>query len=362
LGRFDEARKHFERALEVDSSSKPPYVGILRGHRTKEADRPFLEQAIQVLSAQIAPDDETRQLTYGIAKAYDDLGEWETAIRFYDQANQIAAKLQKPKGMDRAFHSLKLNEMMRVFPWEVLRRGFAFADSTRRPIFIVGMIRSGTTLVEQIISRHPAVWPGGELRFWIDNGFAVLLPGSPGFNAELGEYLGLEYLSALQKLAPNSEKITDKMPMNYMVVGLIHTLFPNAPVIHCIRNPVDTCLSIYMTPYAEPPDFAYDRGDIAFAYREYRRVMSHWSRSLSAGRMLEVSYEALVEEPEPNIRRILEYCGLGWDPACLSPEKNDRVVDTPSKWQVRQPMYKTSIGRAVQYAPWLGPIGELGEE
>ena len=154
-------------------------------------------------------------------------------------------------------------------------------------------------------------------------------------------------------------RVTDKMPMNYMVVGLIQLLFPNAPIIHCRRDPVDTCLSIYMTPYAAPPDFAYDREDIAFGYREYQRVMAHWSRALPVGRMLEVQYEELVEDPEPNIRRLLEYCGLSWDPACLSPEKNERVVDTPSKWQVRQPMYKTSVGRAQHYAPWLGAIGTL---
>ena len=359
LGRFDEAKSRFETALTIDSHSVPAFVGILRGHRAKDEDRAFLNQAVAVLFAQTAPDDETRQLMYGIAKAYDDLGDYENAIRYYDLANRTAAQLQKPKGMDRAFHSLKLNEMMRVFTRDRLRGNSAFADPTIKPIFILGMIRSGTTLVEQILSRHPAVEAGGELRFWVDNGFAVILPGAPGFNAELGEFLGIEYLSALEKMSPQDVRVTDKMPMNYMVVGLIQLLFPNAPIIHCRRDPVDTCLSIYMTPYAAPPDFAYDREDIAFGYREYQRVMAHWSRALPVGRMLEVQYEELVEDPEPNIRRLLEYCGLSWDPACLSPEKNERVVDTPSKWQVRQPMYKTSVGRAQHYAPWLGAIGTL---
>lgn len=361
LGRFDDARSHFERALAVDPTSLPAIVGILRGHRTKEVDRPFLDQASTILSAQNQPDDEVRQLTYAIAKAYDDLGEYEKAIGFYDLANHTAAKLQKPKGMDRTFHSMKLNEMMRVFSRELLRPHNPFANSTRKPIFIVGMIRSGTTLVEQIISRHPDVSPGGELRFWVDNGFSVILPGSPGLNGELAEFLGLEYLAALNKFGAGDMRITDKMPMNYMLVGLIHLLFPNAPIVHCRRNPMDTCLSIFMTPYAAPPDFAYNRGDISFAYREYQRVMSHWTRALPPGRMLEAQYESLVEEPEPAIRRLLEYCQLDWDPACLSPEKNERVVDTPSKWQVRQPMYKTSVGRAQNYAPWLGAIGDLGD-
>jgi tetratricopeptide (TPR) repeat protein len=359
LGRFEEARAHFERAIEVDATSIPPYVGILRGHKMKEVDRPFLDQAINALSAHESIDDEVRQLMYAVAKAYDDLGEYERAIGFYDLANRTAAQLQKPKGMDRAFHSLKLNEMMRVFARDLVRRNYPSANQTKKPIFILGMIRSGTTLVEQILSRHPSVHAGGELRFWVDNGFGVILPGPHGFNAEFGEFLGLEYLSTLQKLALGEVRVTDKMPMNYMLVGLIHLLFPNASIIHCQRNPIDTCLSIYMTPYAAPPDFAYNRDDIAFGYREYQRVMAHWIQMLPVGRMLDVKYEALVDDPEPNIRRMLEYCGLSWDTACLSPEQNERVVDTPSKWQVRQPMYKTSVGRAQHYAPWLGAIGEL---
>ena len=359
LGRFDEARSHFERALVIRPHSLPAIVGILRGHRAKVTDRPLLEQAAALLAQQEELDDEGRQLTYATAKAFDDLGEFEQAIRFYDLANQTAARLQKPHGLDRAFHSMKLNEMMRVFSRELLRHRNSFANTTHKPIFILGMIRSGTTLAEQIISRHPDVLAGGELRFWVDNGFSVLLPGSPGFNAELAEFLGLEYFASLQTLTRGDCRVTDKMPMNYMLVGLIHLLFPNAPIIHCQRNPIDTSLSIYMTPYAAPPDFAYDRDDIAFAFREYQRVMSHWTRALPPGRMLDVQYESLVEDPEPNIRRILDYCSLDWDSACLSPEKNDRVVDTPSKWQVRQPMYRTSVGRAERYAPWLGAIGEL---
>lgn len=362
LGRFDEARTIFERARERDPSALLPYVGILRGHRITDADRPMLESAVEIFFADLNPGDEARQLVYSIAKAYDDLGEFETSILYYDRANRLAAKLQKPNGMERAQHSRNYSEVRRVFSQKLLRSSVPFSNPTRKPIFILGMIRSGTTLVEQIVSRHPDVFAGGEMRFWLENGFSVILPGSPGLNAELAEFLGLEYLSAIQKFAPNANRFTDKMPLNAMLIGLIHLLFPNAPIIHCLRSPVDTCLSIYMTPHAAPPDFAYDRDDIAFAYREYRQIMSHWKGSLPSGRMLEVRYESLVEDPEPNIRRILEYCGLGWDPACLSPERNERAVDTPSKWQVRQPMYRTSVGRAKNYAPWLGAIGELGNE
>lgn len=359
LGEFDSARQKFEHALTLNPDSFAPYVGILRGHKATDADRPLLKQAIGVLGESPKVDDDTRQLAYGLAKAYNDLGEYATAIKYYDQANRVAAQLQMPFGFNRRRHSRNLNEMIRVFSKATLDQCQKLGKPTAKPIFILGMIRSGTTLVEQIISRHPSVSAGGEIRFWIDKGPTTLIPGSNMFNTELAGFLALEYLASLNRVAPGTTRVTDKMPLNYMLAGLIHALFPNAPIIHCRRNPVDTCLSIYMTPYAAPPDFAYDRDSIAYAYRDYLRIMQHWREVMPEGRMLEVDYESLVDEPEISVRKMIAYCGLDWDPACLSPERNERTVDTPSRWQVRQPIYKSSVGRSHHYAPWLGAIGEL---
>ena len=358
LGEFDEARGHFEHARRLNPDSFAPYVGILRGHKVKSEDRDLLDEAARVLSLTDSESDDARQLTYGVAKAFNDLGEYETAIGYYDRANTIAARLQKPAGFDRQLHRRKLNEMIRVFSKAQLNVAKPVATKGPQPIFIIGMIRSGTTLVEQILSRHPSVQAGGEIRYWIESGPATLIQGH-AYNVELGGYLAWDYVASLSRVAEGRPFVTDKMPLNYMLAGLLHFLFPNAPIIHCHRNPIDTCLSILMTPYAAPPDFAYDREDIAFAYREYQRVMAHWHEAMPPGRMLDLRYEDLVSDPEKSVRELLGYCQLDWDEACLSPEKNERAVDTPSRWQVRQPVYKSSVGRYHHYAPWLGAIGEL---
>jgi hypothetical protein len=144
-----------------------------------------------------------------------------------------------------------------------------------------------------------------------------------------------------------------------MLLGLIHLLFPQAPIIHCRRSPADTCLSIWMTPFWPAPDFAYDRSEIVFAYRLYERAMKTWKAALPPGRLLEIDYEILVTEPEPTIRKLLGHCGLEWDETCLNPGAGQRAVETPSRWQVRQPFYRSSIGKAEHYREWLGDLAEL---
>jgi LPS sulfotransferase NodH len=142
---------------------------------------------------------------------------------------------------------------------------------------------------------------------------------------------------------------------------LFHLAFPTAPVIYLKRNAVDTCLSIWTTPYTTPPEFVYDKGDIAFVYEQHLALMSHWRTSLPIGRIFEMQYEDLVADRESVLARLLEYCGLDWSDACLQHEKNERLVGTPSFWQVRQPVYKTSVDRWKRFEPWLGEFARLIE-
>jgi hypothetical protein len=158
----------------------------------------------------------------------------------------------------------------------------------------------------------------------------------------------------LRGISPAAERVTDKTPGNFQLLGPIHLIFPQARIIHCRRNPIDTCLSIYFTYFGTMKDFTGDRGNIVFFYEQYLRLMAHWRRALPDNRFLEIDYEALVANRERLTRHMIGFCGLDWDEACLRSERNRRVIKTASNWQARQPVYTTSVARWRHYEPWLG--------
>jgi hypothetical protein len=171
--------------------------------------------------------------------------------------------------------------------------------------------------------------------------------------------LAADYLALLGDIAPSARRVTDKMPQNFMHLGLVHLVFPRARIIHCRRNPIDICLSIYFTHFSLMKDYAFDRRGIVFFYEQYVHLMSHWRRTLPSDCFMEVDYEALVTDSEQVTRRMIDFCGLGWDDACLRSESNPRVVTTASMWQARQPIYETSVERWRRYEPWLGEFRRL---
>jgi hypothetical protein len=208
-------------------------------------------------------------------------------------------------------------------------------------------------LVEQILSSHPKVGGAGEQRFWPNHRPELLREGAD-FHG-----LGRQYVDRLQHVAPGFERVVDKMPSNYELCGPIHISLPKAKIIHMRRHPVDTCISIYTTPNRVPISFAYNRANIVFAYRQYRRLMAHWRSVLSPDAFLEVDYEAVVSDREGQVRRIAEFLELEWSDALLHHESTERNVLTPSLWQVRQPIYTSSIQRWKRYEPWLREFAEL---
>jgi hypothetical protein len=226
-------------------------------------------------------------------------------------------------------------------------------------VLIIGMPRSGTTLVEQIVSSHPEVGAGGELNFWNERGAARHQAGTEA--PFLGE-VAAEYLGVLRAIAPKAARVTDKMPFNFIWAGLIHLAFPRATIIHCRRAAIDTALSIHQTHFHPGLAFPTGGAELVAYFRSYRRLTDHWRRVLPADRLIEVDYEDLTRAPEPVIRRIIAGCGLAWDDACLCPELNPRAVKTPSKWQARQPIYRKSVERRRRYEPWLGPLRALLED
>jgi hypothetical protein len=232
-------------------------------------------------------------------------------------------------------------------------------DPTEVPVWIVGMMRSGTTLVEQIVSSHPAVAPAGEQLFWMQNFHTALSPDRSRVQVDRLPALADRYLGLLRERGGRAARITDKLPENYHALGLLHLAFPNARIVHTRRHPVDTCVSIYATANRTLQEFGYVRESIVFAYREYLRLMEHWRSVLPSDRFFEVDYEAVITDRERSTRALIDFLGLEWDDACLHPEENRRSVATPSSWQVRQPVYSSSVGRWRRFEPWLGPFREL---
>jgi hypothetical protein len=224
------------------------------------------------------------------------------------------------------------------------------------------MMRSGTSLVEQIIAAHPAAHGAGELRFWSDAARkheALVRNRLPG--ESLKKKLAQGYLGALDGLASTAQRVVDKSTYNSDYLGLIHSVLPNARMVYVQRDPIDTCLSCYFTQLSSAHNFTWDLADLAHYYREHRRLVAHWRSVLPAGTLLDVPYAELVEDQERWTRKILDFIGLEWDESCLKFHTAERPVITASFWQVRQKMYNRSVGRWRRYEKYIGPLRELRE-
>ena len=296
------------------------------------------------------------RLHLALGKAADDLGDYALAMRHLDAADAVR---RGSASFDLAAFDIEIDHLIdRITPNLIARAGeFGCDDAT--PVVIIGMPRSGTALVEQIISSHPEVVAGGELNFWNERGAEWRRAGPTGTEQAFFSHAAAEYLGVLRAIGPKAVRVTDKMPFNFLWAGLIHLALPCATIIHCRRTAIDTALSIHQTHFHPGLAFPTGGAELVAYFRSYQRLTDHWRRVLPADRFIEVDYEDLTWAPEPAIRRIIARCGLKWDDACLRPERNPRAVKTPSKWQTRQPIYRNSVERWRRYEPWLGPLSAL---
>jgi hypothetical protein len=281
-------------------------------------------------------------------------------MQSYDEAQRLASVSRfGSRPFDAEGYRAGIAEIRASFPVESEVNRFNPGVDTDLPILIVGMIRSGTTLTEQILSSHPDVGAAGEHPYWkMHGGSAAALTKLAADPARAGR-VAQGYVEALKKVSPGERYVTDKLPGNYLRLGLIHAALPNARIIHCRRRPLDTTFSIYTTPNRSAPSFSHSKEALVFAYRQYLELMSHWREVLPTDRFLEIDYEHLVHDPRPVVERVLAFCRLEWDEGCLHPERNANEVATPSLWQVRQPIYQSSVERWRNYEPWLGALREL---
>jgi hypothetical protein len=252
-----------------------------------------------------------------------------------------------------------------VFNSELMGRQIANASRSNLPVFIVGMPRSGTSLLEQILASHPAVHGAGELYALADLIKGLMRKSRGGLfpecvrdmDAAVLSGVGRDYLAAVRRMGGEGIlRVTDKMPLNFYYLGLIALVLPEARIIHCRRHPYDTCLSNYFQLYDTVIPFTYDLDDLGFYYSRYLRLMQHWRAVLPAGRMFEIDYEELVRDREGKAPQLIEFLGLPWDDRCLSSDKEVRAVKTASAWQVRQPVYAKSVARWQNYPQYLAAL------
>jgi hypothetical protein len=279
-------------------------------------------------------------------------------MRHFDAADALR---HGSASFDSAAFDIEVNRLIERCSPDTIGRAAHPGSRDATPVLIIGMPRSGTTLVEQIVSSHPEVRGAGELNFWNERGAAWHQAGAAGSEAPFLGKAAADYLRVLRAIGPKSARVTDKMPFNFLWAGLIHLAFPQATIIHCRRAPIDTALSIHQTLFHPGLAFPTGGAKLVAYFRSYQRLTDHWRRVLPAERFIEIDYEELTGEPEPVIRRIIAGCGLAWHEACLRPERNPRSVKTPSKWQTRQPIYRHSVERWRRYEPWLGSLRALLE-
>jgi hypothetical protein len=250
-----------------------------------------------------------------------------------------------------------VDDMRRVYTREVLARAAQSGSDSQRPVFVVGMPRSGTSLIEQIIASHPAARGAGELGFWGD---AVHKHEQSVRHKPIGEplqgKLANSYLQVLAAQAQDGTRVVDKATSNTDYLGVIHAVFPKARMIYVRRDPIDSCLSCYFQQFSPDLEFAMDLSDLAHFYAEHQRLLAHWRDVLPPGALLEVPYAELVAQQELWTRKIVEFLGLEWDERCLDYTSTQRTVLTSSYWQVRQKMYKTSLGRWHHYEKFISPL------
>jgi tetratricopeptide (TPR) repeat protein len=362
LGRLTEAREAAEKAIAL-APHEPLHFRQLGEVRKYAVSDPYLT-ALEALSKREASLDIGRQidLHFALAKAHADVGQMEDEFKRLLAGNKLKRSLID---YDETFVLGEIDRAQQVFTSEFMRASQGASELSSKPVFIVGMPRSGTTLVEQILASHPHVFGAGELKFFelaIGDVRSAMheAPAYPEIAVHMsGEQfreIGERYLARIQELAPDASHITDKMPANFVFVGLIHFALPNATIIHTVRDPVDTCISCFSKLFMEGNFQTYNLAELGRYYRHYKALMAHWHSVLPPGRILDVKYEDTVSDVEGVARRIVAHCGLPWDQNCLDFHRTERAIRTASAAQVRSPIYASSIGRWRAYQPFLGQL------
>jgi tetratricopeptide (TPR) repeat protein len=365
-GNIDEAIVHYEQALELNPANVQAHYNLSRARKTSET-KGGIKKMEKMLEKRDLPEPDRTNLHFTLGKIYDDLERYDEAFENFKKGNELDNRVPP---FDTAMHEQMVSRLINIFSPNFFARREGFGSDSRRPIFIVGMPRSGTTLTEQVIASHSKVFGAGELEQigQAVNAISAEISGSAGYpdcandlDAMTACRLGETYVTYINRLSDNSPFVTDKMPGNFMHVGFIASLLPNARIIHCKRQPMDSCLSCYFQHFTSPMPFSVSLEALGKYYQGYERITNHWKKVLP-DKILEVNYEDMVGDHEATTRRILAFCDLEWEDACIQFHETKRPVKTASTWQVRQPLYSTSVERWRHFESHLQPLKDaLGE-
>lgn len=365
-GRLDEARRCFEASIAANPDFIEPHFNLsaLKTYREGDPHLQYLER--NLARAATMPEPARIRYWFALGKAREDAGRYDEAFSAYAEGNRLKHASQP---CDEARADELLERIVTVFDRDFFEARRAMRGCDKTPIFIVGMPRSGTTLLEQILSSHPAIHGAGEL---MDLNEVIMDAPKranrrfPDFVPDLGaddfRRMGEAYTERVWKLAPDAAFITDKMPANFFHIGMIRMMLPGAKIIHAMRDPMDSCFSNYARLFNDTMEFAYDLGTLGRYYARYITLMRHWHNVLPQGAILDLRYEDMVADTEGQARRILEYVGLPWDDNCLAFHLNKRHVKTASVAQVRQPIYQTSVARWQRFGKHLQPLLDIVQD
>jgi tetratricopeptide (TPR) repeat protein len=349
-GRFEEADAVFRRIIELDPKMPLAWASLAGTRKMTNADGEWFRSAEAIASSAIHPLEEAN-LRFAMGKYCDDVNDFARAFENFRRGNELLKTAAQD--YDRKKRSHLIDDLIRVYSREAISTLGTPGSSSMKPVFVVGMPRSGTSLAEQIIASHPAAYGAGELHFWEMQQPPVILSET----ARLA--VAKDYLRLLEGHSPVASRVIDKAPVNSDFLGPIYSVFPNARVIYMQRDPIDTCLSCYFQQFLLGINFASDLSDLAHYYREHRRILAHWRAVLPAGFILEVPYEELVADQEKWSRKMLDFIGLEWDARVLEFQTTQRQVVTASAWQVRQKIYRSSVARWRNYEKFIGPLKGL---
>lgn len=359
-GKTERAMACLEKAIKINKAAGPAYLDLSSIKKFTPNDYPLIQGIEDNLQLSM-PAQQRSLIHFSLGKMYDDCKETDKAFNHYSKGNLLRKSTSDPQAEQALFKKIKKGYTKRLI--QDLKD---IGNPSEIPVFVIGMPRSGSTLIEQIISSHPDGAGAGEL-LEIDNIDKSIVPRDTQNNyaTELNKILSTEniqnyaanYLDALRKNRINAQRIVDKMPDNFLHLGLINILFPNATILHSIRNPLDTCLSCYFQPFLFHP-WSCDLKWITNRYRFYRKTMDHWKNILPEGKVIDIHYEQLVANTDKKTRELIASCGLEWSDKCLEFYKEKRAINTASLWQARQPIYTSSRKRWHHYANHLAGLAQ----
>jgi tetratricopeptide (TPR) repeat protein len=350
LGQLGPAVEALERSIKLAPREPGFYFSLLAAKRTQPEDPMIgaLESLFEGVEA-LRPTQQV-ELHFTLGKLYSDIGRLDESFNCFLAGN----RLRRSQIVYDEGNSLRdLERVRNLFTADVMRRNGTDGHCSDVPIFIVGMPRCGSTLVEQILASHPDVFGAGEIAgLDIEGGLRVLqadplstIRNASGLRESVLHEFGDTYVRRVTALSGGAARVTDKSLNNFRLAGLIHLALPHSRIIHVRRHPVNTCLSCFSHLFRRGQHYTYELGELGRYYCAYDQLMDHWRATLPEGAMIEVQYEDIVADCEGQTRRLLTYCGLGWDPACLEFHKTKRLVRTASAFEVRQPLYSTAVER-----------------